>query len=424
MRKLKASGLLRQFELEPGPKRVYGLSMFIKTFGFGLVMTAMTLYFTRVVRLSAGQVGVGLTIAGAVGLLASIPTGDLADRRGPREVAAAAVLLQCIAVTCYIFIHGFGAFVAVATVEMIAFNACESANGALMRRVGGEDAVAFRCAIRAIANVSISLGAVACGIAVQIDTPMAYRALLIGNALTFFVAWVIVRRLPHYEPLSKPESGARWSVLGDKPFVAYSLLAGAMSIQYFVIILSLPLWVVWHTHAPRWSVSLFLVINTILVALFQVRVGQNVETIRQGGAGLRRAGAIFLCSCAAIGLAAGLPGWAALLLLAAGVAVHTFGEMWFASASFTLDFGLAPAHAQGQYQGLVNIGAGGGQALAPVVLIGLCLSLGRAGWLGLGAGFALLGLAGPVLARWGERTRPDPPQPGRAEQAFTGPAPR
>ena len=421
---MNAPGALRQFMLEPGPKRVYGLSMFIKTFGFGLVMTAMTLYFTRMVHLSARQVGIGLTVAGLIGLLASIPTGDLADRRGPREVAAAAVLLQCIAVTCYVFIHGFVAFVAVASVEMIAINASESANGALMRRVGGENAAAFRCAIRAIANVSISLGAVACGVAVQIDTPLAYRALLIGNALTFFVAWVVVRRLPHYEPLPQPEAGARWGALGDKPFVAYSLLAGAMSIQYFVIILSLPLWVVWHTNAPRWSVSLFLMINTVLVALFQVRVGQNMDTIRLGGAGLRRAGAIFLCSCSAIGFAAGLPGWAALLLLAGGVAAHTFGEMWFASASFTLEFGLAPAHAQGQYQGLVNIGAGGGQAMAPVVLIGLCLSLGRVGWLGLGACFALLGLAGPVLARWGERTRPGPPQAGHAEQAFTGPAPR
>lgn len=41
-------------------------------------------------------------------------------------------------------------------------------------------------------------------------------------------------------------------------------------------------------------------------------------------------------------------------------------------------------------------------------MIGLVLSLGRAGWIGLGGLFLLLGLAAPAVARWGERTRPAP----------------
>jgi hypothetical protein len=70
-----------------------------------------------------------------------------------------------------------------------------------------------------------------------------------------------------------------------------------------------------------------------------------------------------------------IPAWGALPLLAGAVALHTYGELWQASASFALDFGLAPAHAQGQYQGLIGVGNGAGQAAAPVVLIGLFLSL-------------------------------------------------
>jgi hypothetical protein len=50
-----------------------------------------------------------------------------------------------------------------------------------------------------------------------------------------------------------------------------------------------------------------------------------------------------------------------------------------------------------------------GQALSPLVLIGLVLSGGRAGFIALGAWFALLGLTGPAVARWGERTRPAVP---------------
>jgi hypothetical protein len=89
-----------------------------------------------------------------------------------------------------------------------------------------------------------------------------------------------------------------------------------------------------------------------------VRVGKNVQSIRQGGAALRRAGVIFLFSCSVMGLATGVPSWAALLLLAGAVVLHTYGELWHASGSFALDFALAPGHAQGQYQGLVGVGNG------------------------------------------------------------------
>jgi hypothetical protein len=50
-----------------------------------------------------------------------------------------------------------------------------------------------------------------------------------------------------------------------------------------------------------------------------------------------------------------------------------------------------------------------GQALSPLILVGLVLSGGRLGFVLLGAWFALLGLAGPAVARWGERTRPAAP---------------
>ena len=45
------------------------------------------------------------------------------------------------------------------------------------------------------------------------------------------------------------------------------------------------------------------------------------------------------------------PAWAAFALLAAAVVLQTYGELWQASAMYALDFGLAPPHAQGQYQG-------------------------------------------------------------------------
>jgi hypothetical protein len=356
-----------------------------------------------------------LTIAGLIGLVAGVPTGDLADRYGPREVLRCAMAIQFLTTFSYIFIRNFAGFFIVVTLDMLAMTASSAADGALSRRVGGAEATRFRASLRALANLGISFGSVGCGIAVQINTPASYRTLIITNALMFLVGVAVVNRLPHYEPLPKHESAARWEALSDKPFIAYAAVSGAMSMQFSVLMLLLPLWLVMHTHAPRWSVALFTLINTVLCVLFQVRVGRDVHTTRQGGAAMRRSGVIFLLSCAAFGLAAGLPGWAALLLLAAATAVHTYGELWYAASTFALDISLAPANAQGQYQGLVGIGFRAGQAAAPVILIGLCLSLGRAGWFGLGIAFALLGLLAPVITGWAERTRAD--IPGFSQQA-------
>ena len=78
---------------EPGPRRVYAIATLVNTFGFGLVVTSLVLYLTRVVHLGSLQVGLGLTISGLIGLVAGVPVGALADRHGPRMVVRVTLLL-------------------------------------------------------------------------------------------------------------------------------------------------------------------------------------------------------------------------------------------------------------------------------------------------------------------------------------------
>jgi MFS family permease len=392
---------------EPGPRRVYLLATFINTYGTGLVLTTLTLYAIRAVHLSAARTGLAMTIAGLLGLLAAVPMGTLADRRGPRDVFRLTLFVLAAAAAGYVlFAHSFASFLIVTTVDGSALIASGAADVALLRRVGGEEATTFRAQMAAVLNMGITLGVATAAVALELNTVNAYRALFLGNALTCLAGVAVLGRLPKYEPLPGAREESRLAALKDKAFVGYTVLSGAMYMQYFVLIVLLPVWVVYHTSAPRWTVSAFVVVNTVIVVLFQVRVGKTVQTIRQGGAAFRRAGVIFVFSCLAMGLATGIPAWAALLLLAAAVVLHTCGELWHASGTFALDFGLAPPHAQGQYQGLVGVDTGAGQALAPILLIGLVLSLGRLGFLLLGAFLAVLGLTGPAVARWGERTRP------------------
>jgi MFS family permease len=391
---------------ETRDQRVYMLAALINVYGTGLIITAMTLYAIKVVHLTAARSGLALTIAGLVGLLASMPIGRLADRRGPRDVSRLALLLVGVAAASYVFLaHNFVSYLIVAIVDGSALSASSTASVALLRRVGGDNATTFRSQAQAVFNLGISLGVATCGVAIELNTVNAYRALFLGNALSCLIGVAVLSLLPKFEPLPGAHEESPLAALRDRPFLGYTALSGAMFMQYLVLGLLLPVWVVFHTNAPRWSVSAFVVINTVIVVLFQVRVGKTVQTIRQGGAAFRRAGVIFLVSCSAMGLAAGLPAWGALLLLAGAVVLHTYGELWHASGTFALDFGLAPPHAQGQYQGLVGMGNFAGQALSPLILVGLVLAGGRLGFVLLGAWFAVIGLAGPAVARWGERTR-------------------
>jgi MFS family permease len=422
MPRLNPGHVLKSLVPSSRDQRVYLLSVLINVYGTGLIFTTLPLFAIKVAHLTAARTGLAMTIAGLVSLLATMPIGRLADRHGPRDVYRVTLFVSGAAAAGYVFFaHNFVSFLIVTTLDGISLTSAITANVTLLRRVGGKDATTFRSQMTATLNLGMSLGIASAGVAIQLNTVTAYRALFLGNALSCLIAVVALGRLPRYEPLPGAREESPFTALKDRPFVAYTAISGAMYMQYLVLALLLPVWVVFHTNAPRWTVSAFVVINTVIVVLFQVRVGKTVQTIRQGGAAFRRAGVIFLVSCSAMGLAAGLPGWAALLLLAGAVVLHTCGELWQSSGMFALDFGLAPPHAQGQYQGLVSMGNFAGQALSPFILVGLVLSGGRLGFVLLGAWFALLGLAAPAVARWGERTRPAAPAP--AVEAVTAVTP-
>jgi MFS family permease len=415
MPELNPGHALRSLIPAPRDQRVYLLAVLVNVYGTGLIITAMTLYAIKVVHLTPARTGLAMTIAGLVGLLVSLPAGRLADRAGPRDVYRVTLLVWAAAAAGYVFLaHSFVSFLIVTTVEGVALSASGAADVALLRRVGGSDATTFRSQSAAVLNLGMSLGIATAGVAIEVNTATAYRALLLGNGLSCLIGVAVLGWLPRYAPLAGAREESPFTALRDRAFVGYTAVSGAMYMQYFVLALLLPVWVVFHTNAPRWSVSAFVIINTLMVVLFQVRVGKRVQTLRQGGAAFRRAGVIFLVSCSAMGLATGLPAWAAVLLLAAAVIAHTSGELWQSSGMFALDFGLAPPHAQGQYQGLVGMGNFAGQSLSPLVLVGLVLGGGRLGFALLGVWFALLGLAGPGVARWGERTRPPLAQAGPA----------
>ncbi|MER5861584.1 hypothetical protein ABT131_39245 [Streptomyces sp900105245] len=71
---------------DAGPQRILAVSNLAYTLGSGLHLTAGVLYFTEAVRLPAGEVGLGLGIAGLLALVLGVAVGHQADRRGGRGI--------------------------------------------------------------------------------------------------------------------------------------------------------------------------------------------------------------------------------------------------------------------------------------------------------------------------------------------------
>ncbi|MET9617401.1 MFS transporter [Kitasatospora indigofera] len=389
-----------------GPQRALIAASFVSRVGNGLFNTAAVLYFTLVVHLPAAQVGAGLTIAGLTGLLAGIPAGNLADRYGPRTVWLTSLAVQAATMAAFVLIQSWATFTVVATLDRLAATASGAAGGALIARAGGERPAAFRARLRTFVNLGVVLGTVGAAFAVSANTRPAYTALILANAASFACAALIgLIGVPDYRPLPRPEEHHRGAVLSDRPFLTFAALYGAMGLQYQTVSLLLPVWLSARTDAPRWTVAAVYAVNSGVCVLLQSRIGSRVETPRQGGRAFRLAGLLFLVSCPLMALTADVPSWTAPALTVLAVCVHSLGEVWESSAGFALGFGLAPDHAQGQYQGLFGVCFDAGQALAPVILTTAVLGLGHAGWLLLGAFFAALGAAGPPVAAWAERTR-------------------
>jgi MFS family permease/pSer/pThr/pTyr-binding forkhead associated (FHA) protein len=393
---------------EPGARRRLGTATGIYNIGTGMFFTVSVLFFTEGLGLSVTEVGLWLAVAGLIGLFAGVPMGYLADRRGPRGVAALSLVVLALTMVGYVFVTSIWMFVVVTVVEMLATSASRASRGGLIRRVGGEGAAAYRSQLRAIENAGVGIGAVVGGLALTLNTLTAYQVLFLVNAATFLIGALVTARLPRFAPMPTPPDTRRWVALRDRPFIAYTVLNGVMSLQYAVITFALPLWIATETSAPRWMVGAVLLINTLGVVALQVWVGRKVKTVRQGAAAMRVAGFVFLIACMGTAVAADLPAWAAAAVLIAAVAVHSVGEMCHAAAVFALSFELAPAHAQSEYVGLQDMGLGAAFAVAPAVLGAMCLGIGQAGWVLLGGLLTAAGLATVPVVRWAIRSRPSP----------------
>jgi hypothetical protein len=181
----------------------------------------------------------------------------------------------------------------------------------------------------------------------------------------------------------------------------YMTLVGTTSVVYMseaILTVGIPIWIVRLQDVPVTMVGVLMTLNTLGCALLQPRVASKVKTADQAKIAARLAGAALLVACCFIGLTSGLGPVTAELLLAGGALAHLSGELLSSAASWSYFYELAAEDRQVEYQAASSMSYGLATTLAPIMVTGLVIGNGQAGWMGAGILFLLASCALPIIA--------------------------
>jgi hypothetical protein len=188
------------------------------------------------------------------------------------------------------------------------------------------------------------------------------------------------------------------SPLRDFRYVGIAALYGLLTIQFGLLTVGMPLWVTLHTRAPATTVALLLVLNTVLVAVFQVPAARLVTDVRAAGRTVAVSSVFLALTCLLYAAAGPLPALAATGVLVLALLAASAAEVLSEAGAWSLAFDLADPRNPGAYQGVSQTGFAIGTMLAPVVVTSTAIAHGTAGWLALATLFLAAGAGTHRLA--------------------------
>jgi MFS family permease len=405
-----------------GPQRVLAGAQLANSVGDGAYYVTSALYFTHVVGLAPARVGLGLTVAWAVGSVVGVPLGKLADRRGPRGTAVLLALATGAAVASFLVVRGFVPFVLAACAYASAQSGLAAARQALLAGlIPAGERTGLLAHLQSTLNAGLAVGAGLGGLALRAGTRAAYLGVFALDAVSFLLCAAVLLKLPSVttaparQGVVRPQRG----VLRDRPYVVVTFLNTVLLLRMPLLSLGIPLWITERTDAPAWLVSALFVLNTGAVMVFQVRMARGVTGLATATRAIRLSGLLMLASCAVFALSTGVSPWTAAGILVAGAVLQVVAEMLQSAGSWQLGFDLAPADRMGEYQGFFGTGVTVARTMGPLVLTALLVSWGAAGWLLLGGVMLAASYAMGPAARWAAGRRVS----DTADVAVTQPVP-
>ena len=298
--------------------------------GTGVWVSASTLFFTRLLGLSADQVGTGLALGGVLGLLAMVPVSLLARRLHAGRVATVLQLVRGLSFLSFLAVDSATAFyLALALVSVTDGPGKMFSQIMVGRFIPEEDRSPTMASIQVATNVGVTGGALLGAIGLLRVDRLAFDGVVSAVVAAFFLSALLLARTTWRMADLGPEPGPSPSVAGtagagtakaagpakasrlrqlranllplrDRRFVLLTAGNGLLSAHIPLITVMTPLWLARRTHVPPAVMGGLLLINTLLVVALQVPLSRRVVGIR----GAVRAGWVAAVALGAAAVAA------------------------------------------------------------------------------------------------------------------------
>ncbi|WP_329476557.1 MFS transporter [Kribbella sp. NBC_01484] len=398
-----ATPLTRAQRLLPpaGLPRALCLQSALYAVGSGFFLSGNAVFFTTIVGLSAAEVGLGISIAGALGFVAAVPLGAVADRIGPRRAWLLAALIEGCIYFAYPLARGFLAFVVIVAALALAESAGHSGRGAYTLDVlAPGERVRLMAFNRSALNLGFTAGALLGGLALASGSRTVIMVVppLAGGLM--LVTALLISRLPASPHRRSDQQVSRFAVLRDRRFLVVSLLNGVLGSHQVLLMVVFPLWLVERTDAPHAVLAWLFALNTVLAVGLQVWAARGANTAHGAVRSSRLAAAGIAVGCLVMPISAGTAAWVTVCLLVGAYAAITLGELFQSAGHWGLVSELSPADQRPQYQGAFRLGLQLQSIVGPVAFTALAVTWGPIGWLAIAAVFVLAAIAlGPAVGR-------------------------
>ncbi|MGW6282126.1 MFS transporter [Kribbella sp. NPDC055071] len=372
----------------------------IDSFGGGCAGPLLILYFNKVADIPLDTAGLMLSVAALFSIAAPAAVGLVIDRVGPRTVVLWAQIAQGLAFTGFFFGRSPWLLFLCAVVMTTGQRVFWSAIFSLFADVAddGERDKWFGLGGMMQAG-GLALGALAAGGLLEIDGNGPFLFAMALNAVTFFIAGVLLLRLhPSHHERTHQDAGPAPLLRKDRVFL---LLIGANTVFAMCTMMlgvGLPIYITQALTVPHWLVGVLIGANAVVLA-----TGQTLVVRRTGGR--RRtnvmviAGVVYATWALLMALQVHIAAAWVVPVLVLATACYAFGDLLHAATNNALSAAVAPVVGRGKYLSYWQYSFAFSSVLAPWFFTHLFVVRHDLPWVTL-AGLALVASATIfVLAR-------------------------
>ncbi len=352
-----------------GDHRRFVTAIAVDAVGSGVFMPVCLLYFLVTTDLSLVQVGAAISLASAVALPAGPLIGGVVDRFGAKHVLLAGNALQAVGYAAYLVTDSFVALTLWTVVVTVGRTAFWGSYGNIVAAISvpGERETWFGF-LGALRNVGFALGGLLSGLAITIGTDTAYAAVVLANALSFLLAFVLLLAVPTTARSGHRSPEGAWGVvLRDRPYRLLWAAQLTFSTSMMVLNFALPVYATTVLGLPGWVTGAVFTLNTVLVGLGQGLVVRAMTGARRWRV-LMLTNLVFAASFVILLGASRLSVGLATVVVLVGAVVYTGAEVLGGPVHGALSAEAAPEHLRGRYLSLIQLAWNLSSTIAPVSL--------------------------------------------------------